>query len=208
MRAKLKPSILTAVVCVVTATLACSGCSTPEDRAFRDEVRHVLKLTSELEPKLTDTAGHTGETPSDMAVASFRAAVKQLPTPRDKRLRYLSMRLAQLGTQAEVLAGWHHTLAYSEQVSFDSERLKQPGADTLSSGIWRSIESCQQKYWEAQSVVAAAERVCLGTSMLVDEARASRLGGPHDSPAAGDRYADSTLVATEKFVRDELARLR
>lgn len=196
-----------AVSLLGTVMLTASGCSTPEDREFRAEVRDVLKLTSELEPRLSDTAGHTRETPSDKVVASYRAAVRKLPTPQNKKLRYLSMRLTRLGTQAEVLAKWHHTLAYSEQVRSEATILAQPGADTLDAGIWRNIEACQLRFREAQAMVAAAERVCLGTSMLVDEERASWLGDPHDSLSVGDRFADSTLVANEKRVRSELAKL-
>jgi len=75
-------------------------------------------------------------------------------------------------------------------------------------GVWKEAWASERRFQDALALLAAAERVCLSTSMLADQARAVWLRGSGESTEAYIRTTDSALVATEKLVRGEIARVR
>jgi hypothetical protein len=194
---------------VTVSALAClAGCgsSGAENRAFRAEVQKVLRQVPGLESRLGPMVQAREE--ADSVLARFTAAVSNLPTPRDRKLRYLVMRLNSFGGAARDLLGWGQTVAYGERVRGETPPSWHSSSDSMMATIWEGQSESVKRYCEALRVLAAAERVCLGTSMLEDQEKVFWLGGVHDSTEKYMRTSDSVMVAAERFVRSEVAKLR
>ncbi len=199
---------------LVACIIASLGCSASEDKRFRNEVGPVLKLCAELNSDLGVAAWTPEELVSEQArtnaeIERYGAAVRALPQPRDKRLRYLAIRLGAFRvTAAEMVGARIATLD-----ALINARLPglTPGAKRLT-GYWlerrgREQRESEAKYGTALRYVLAAEQVALGTSGLRDALEASYLGG-HEPPGVSRAQRDSLVAQTEGLVRSEIAAMR
>src|SRR5262245_24437739 len=96
--------------------MSVNACATKEDHLFRTQVRTVLRHASDLE-RATDYIAERDRilrddelTKRTREVEAYLDSVAHLPAPHDKKLRYLAMRLHDLGTQARSLLNWNGIL--------------------------------------------------------------------------------------------------
>lgn len=194
-------ALVTSLVMVVLA-----GCAPAEDRSFRAMAADVLRQASTLESHadayLADRDHYVA---ADSVIARFKVSVAALPAPKARDLRYLCLRLVQLGEAAEDLRGSQRDGA---QAAANIPLGRLAGQDPAFMEYMRYHGARQATFWKALGVVAAAEHVILGTSRLEDQARARWIGLPGDSTSNYGRESDSSLVATEKIVRRDIARIK
>jgi hypothetical protein len=177
-----------------------------EDRAFRARVAPALQQAGELEAS-ADAWPVDGQryVDADTAIVRFRNAVAFLPTPKAKEHRYLAMRLQKLAEVATDLRAAHK----------DSQQLAgliptyAPASSSpafVQSADYERTKS--QEFQRELVIVAAAERICLGTSRLEDQARAQLAGSPGDSTGVQAREAENNFRNTEEMMRRDIAKIR
>jgi hypothetical protein len=165
--------------------LLLSGCERQQDRAFRSAVVPMLGQADDLLGTLggLKKAPEAEQAQTSQLVKGYIDAVDALPQPTEKKLRYLRIRLAVLGIDAgkEVIG---HLQARTGSVYSEPESV--------------SVE----KYREDLGLLAVAERVALGTSLVHDRLFAGALKFQYTE------QLDSIIRADEAVVRKELRSLR
>jgi hypothetical protein len=198
------------------ALTALLSCVSNQDAAFRTEVRNVLFMAESLE-FATDFIAESSPNERDrrlseakVKIHAYQAAVTGLPVPHDKRLRYLAMRLRDIGQQADAVANWSPILWHAGVVGDENERLT--GSDSTSRALWNSTwegrEASVKCYQEAYRVLPAAERVCLGTSLLADHDNPMAMATAKSPMFDWAQRSDSVMQVNERFVRGAIAKLR
>jgi hypothetical protein len=182
------------------------GCERQQDRAYRSAVMPVLGQAAGLKQALeTYVSQEKRDAEQDdrveQVIKRYIDAVNALPQPTEKKLRYLEIRLAVLGDAA-----------HDEQVTHLFVRLLSvPGDEAHSQQrlAWADAESVGvAQYRDDLALVAGAERVALGTSLVHDRLLAEALtGSPYYlGPSVGQ--LDSTIRAKEGVARKDLQSLR
>jgi len=186
------------------------SCSSPEDVRFRGEVGQSLKEGAKLGSKLgvwafTDEALVEAERQVDAAIADYRTTVEALPQPKDKRLRYLSIKLTLLGSAAEEVAA-------ARVLSIGAlNRAGNASVEDLDR-VMGPHQARQAKADEAYAValreLVAAERIGLGTNTVHDAVEASRLAENPENAKQSSAQLESLYAAAETKARSEIGRMR
>jgi hypothetical protein len=129
-------------------------------------------------------------------LAQFRAAVESLPVPKDKKLRYLAIRLRKL---VQTFEDWVDASEVVQASLASSE-------DPLYLDEARNERDASLKYAHELGILAAAERVALGSSDIRDHA--TEAFETTDTLPVSKRSDDSAYASQERFVRSQIAELR
>jgi hypothetical protein len=191
------------------------GCGSQEDASFRSSVGGVLNHAAGLDREINDSYG-LGEGAPDSVARAFQREVASLPQARNKKLRYLAVRLAALGDAAAegVLAQSlmrHASIVYAEAVEHANYSAESKAErDSALGRIGQDAGKTMRLFAEDYEVVAVAEEVGLGTSLLWDRLSSSLMTAPSDSDLASTMRTgmDSVRAEREKFVRQDLRRFR
>lgn len=147
---------------------------------------------------------------TDEAIASFHSAVVALPQPRDKRLRYLAIRLSAFDASGQEMVA-------ARLATLDAlNNLMLPGLTAGAQKIaqsWVDRRGQQQMEREAHyarsiSYLVASEQVALGTSTVRDALEGLYLGASEEPEPQSRKQRDSVFTVTERVVRSEIAAMR
>ena len=184
-----------------------SGCSSREDAAFRGSVVPVLQHAAELDKAIEDSYMLGAEAP-DSVVAAFHREVVGIPPARNRKLRYLAMRLQVLSDAAAARVRGQGFFAFARSVY--SETTERAGgsaeAEETSKVAFNDAVRARTLYVEDYQIAAEAERMALGTNTLWDRLSSLLMGAPSDSGRGAYSRAqmDSIRTVRERFVRREL----